>query len=214
MLKGISPVVSPELLAVLSAMGHGDEIVLADAHFPGETMGKRCLRADGLSVVTLLEGILPLFELDGYVPAPVVMMAPKAGVELGWSFFLSLTLLALIALNRSPHRDWLRLAGVMAGLCLGMLESYSTVLIPEAYKDVVAICVLLAVLFVKPTGLFGSRAAAALSPTAAYSRSTSKLKVRVSQAPATVVIASVSTVCVLSLTSSNFSRMWVPAAGE
>ena len=79
MLKGISPALSPELLAVLSAMGHGDEIVLADAHFPGETMGKRCLRADGLSVVALLEGILPLFELDNYVEAPVVMMAPKAG---------------------------------------------------------------------------------------------------------------------------------------
>ena len=79
MLKGISPVLSPELLAVLLEMGHGDEIVLADAHFPGETMGKRCLRADGVSVVALLEGILPLFELDNYVEAPVVMMAPKAG---------------------------------------------------------------------------------------------------------------------------------------
>jgi L-fucose mutarotase len=79
MLKGISPVLTPELLAVLSAMGHGDEIILADAHFPGETMGKRCLRADGVSAVALLEGILPLFELDGYVEAPVVMMAPNSG---------------------------------------------------------------------------------------------------------------------------------------
>ena len=79
MLKGISPALSPELLATLSAMGHGDEIVLADAHFPGETMGKRCIRADGVSVTALLDGILPLFELDYYVDAPVVMMAPKAG---------------------------------------------------------------------------------------------------------------------------------------
>ena len=37
MLIGISPVISPELLAILARMGHGDEIVLADAHFPGET---------------------------------------------------------------------------------------------------------------------------------------------------------------------------------
>jgi L-fucose mutarotase len=50
MLLGISPLISPELLAVLHRMGHGDEIVLADAHFPGDTFGKRVLRADGLKI--------------------------------------------------------------------------------------------------------------------------------------------------------------------
>ena len=64
MLIGISPVISPELLSILYRMGHGDEIVLADAHFPGETFGKRVLRADGLRIPTLLDGILPLFALD------------------------------------------------------------------------------------------------------------------------------------------------------
>ncbi len=53
-------------------------------------------------------------------------------------------------------------AAVVAGLFLGMLESFSIVVVPEAYKDVVSICVLLLVLFVKPSGLFGSRAAGAL----------------------------------------------------
>jgi branched-chain amino acid transport system permease protein len=53
-------------------------------------------------------------------------------------------------------------AAVMAGLILGMLESFSIIVVPEAYKDVVTICVLLTVLFAKPTGLFGSRAAGAL----------------------------------------------------
>ena len=37
MLLGISPLISPELLAILHRMGPGDEIVLADAHLPGET---------------------------------------------------------------------------------------------------------------------------------------------------------------------------------
>jgi len=60
-------------------MGHGDELVLADAHFPGESLGKRVIRADGLRVADLLEAILPLFELDTYVPHPVVMMEPVAG---------------------------------------------------------------------------------------------------------------------------------------
>lgn len=79
MLKGISPLISPELLAVLARMGHGDEIVLADAHFPGETMNERVLRADGLRIADLLDAILPLFALDAYVDDPLAMMAPVPG---------------------------------------------------------------------------------------------------------------------------------------
>jgi L-fucose mutarotase len=85
MLKGISPLLSPELLAVLCRMGHGDEIVLADAHFPGETMGRRLLRADGLQIEGLLDGILPLVELDSYDPAPLIMMAVVQGDKLDLS---------------------------------------------------------------------------------------------------------------------------------
>ncbi len=74
MLVGISPVLSPELLALLCRMGHGDEIVLADAHFPGETFNDTVLRADGIRIPDLLDGILPLFVLDEYVEQPVMMM--------------------------------------------------------------------------------------------------------------------------------------------
>lgn len=79
MLKGISPLISPELLQVLFRMGHGDEIILADAHFPGESFNSRVLRADGLRIPELLEAILPLFELDAYVAHPLVMMAAVEG---------------------------------------------------------------------------------------------------------------------------------------
>jgi len=79
MLKGISPLLSPQLLEVLARMGHGDELVLADAHFPGESLGKRVIRADGLRISDLLEAILPLLELDSYVPHPVIMMEPVSG---------------------------------------------------------------------------------------------------------------------------------------
>jgi len=82
MLKNISPLISPELLAILCRMGHGDEIVLADAHFPAETCAKRLVRADGLLISDLLDGILPLIELDQYVDAPVVMMAAVPGDKL------------------------------------------------------------------------------------------------------------------------------------
>ncbi len=81
MLKGIAPCISPELLKTLAEMGHGDEIVLADAHFPGHSMNSRVLRADGASVSELLAGILPLFELDSYAP-PLVMMAAVKGDRL------------------------------------------------------------------------------------------------------------------------------------
>ena len=79
MLTGISPLISPDLLAVLCRMGHGDELVLADAHFPAESVNRRVLRADGLAVADLLDAVLPLFALDTYVADPVVMMAPVAG---------------------------------------------------------------------------------------------------------------------------------------
>lgn len=78
MLKGISPVISPDLLKVLAEMGHGDEIILADAHFPGHTFCKHVLRADGIRIPELLEGIIPLFELDSYSP-PLIMMAAVEG---------------------------------------------------------------------------------------------------------------------------------------
>jgi len=82
MLVGISPLLSPELLGVLYRMGHGDEIVLADAHFPGETFNDRVIRADGLGVADLLDAILPLMVLDSYVDSPVMMMDAVPGDEL------------------------------------------------------------------------------------------------------------------------------------
>ena len=66
MLKGISPLISPELLKCLCEMGHGDEIVLADAHFPAMNLGPKVIRADGLDIPRLLEAILQLIPLDQY----------------------------------------------------------------------------------------------------------------------------------------------------
>ena len=74
MLKTISPLISPELLKVLAEMGHGDEIIFSDAHFPAHSMGPQVIRADGLLVSDLLQAIIPLFELDSYAP-PLVIRA-------------------------------------------------------------------------------------------------------------------------------------------
>ena len=72
---------SPDLLKVLAEMEHGDEIVVADAHFPGHTVNSRVVRADGFGVATFLAGVLPLLELDSYAP-PLAMMAAVAGDNL------------------------------------------------------------------------------------------------------------------------------------
>ncbi len=74
MLIGISPLISPELLNTLYRMGHGDEIVFADAHFPGESCNANVIRADGLSIAPLLSSVAPLLILDQYVENPLAMM--------------------------------------------------------------------------------------------------------------------------------------------
>ncbi len=78
MLKGISPIISPTLLKLLAEMGHGDELVISDAHFPAHTFNSCVLRADGIGADALLAAIIPLFELDAYAP-PVIMMEAVPG---------------------------------------------------------------------------------------------------------------------------------------
>jgi L-fucose mutarotase len=85
MLIGVAPCISAELLSVLYRMGHGDEIVLADAFFPGDSCNERVIRADGIRIPALLDGILSLMNLDSYVAAPVMMMASVPGDELDLS---------------------------------------------------------------------------------------------------------------------------------
>lgn len=74
MLKGLNPLLSPELLFTLAQMGHGDEIVLADANFPAVALAKRLVRADGHGVPAILEAVLSIFPLDSFVPAPAFVM--------------------------------------------------------------------------------------------------------------------------------------------
>ena len=66
MLRNIPKNISPELMKTLLEMGHGDEIVFADANFPAHSVGKRIIHADGDTVVTLLQSILPFFPLDTF----------------------------------------------------------------------------------------------------------------------------------------------------
>lgn len=81
MLKNIPKILSPEMLKVLCEMGHSDRIVIADANFPSESMGKNAivLRADGHSATDILDAILTVFPLDTYVDSPVCLMQVMPG---------------------------------------------------------------------------------------------------------------------------------------
>jgi len=79
MLKGIPPILSPDLLAVLCEMGHGDEIVIGDGNFPAESQGIPVVRCDGHGVPEVLKAILLLFPLDTFVEQPVAMMEVVKG---------------------------------------------------------------------------------------------------------------------------------------
>lgn len=79
MLKGISPILSPELLKVLCEMGHTDELTIGDGNFPGHTYGKKVIRMDGHGVPEILDAILQVFPLDTYVDKPVTLMSVVKG---------------------------------------------------------------------------------------------------------------------------------------
>lgn len=74
MLRFIDPVLSPELLAILRQMGHGDEIAIVDANFPSVTMGQRVVRADGVTATHLTDAILKLMPLDDFVEETAFVM--------------------------------------------------------------------------------------------------------------------------------------------
>lgn len=67
MLKGITPLLGPELLAILRAMGHGDEIAIVDANYPAEAHARRLVRMDGHDAPMILDAVLSLMPLDGAV---------------------------------------------------------------------------------------------------------------------------------------------------
>lgn len=79
MLKGIPPILPPDLMKILMEMGHGDEIVIADGNFPAASHAQRLVRCDGHPVPPLLDAILQLLPLDTFVKHPVSLMTVVRG---------------------------------------------------------------------------------------------------------------------------------------
>lgn len=76
MLKGIDPLISPELLKALAEMGHGDELVLADANFTAASLGrgKPVLVLPGIGMLAACRAVLSLLPLDAMVRRPCAYM--------------------------------------------------------------------------------------------------------------------------------------------
>ena len=142
MLKNIPKILSPELLKVLCEMGHSDRIVIADANFPAESMGKNAIviRADGHNATDLLDAILTVFPLDTYVDSPVMLMQVMAGDNVEtpiWDEYKEIvakhddrgadgcvTTMVLILLNLSVHvQDFVEFS-VMQAMPKALLRSF------------------------------------------------------------------------------------------
>lgn len=74
MLKRIPKILSPDLVKILMEMGHGDEILLADANYPSASSAQKLVRADGHVLPEILDAILELFPLDLMGDIPVTLM--------------------------------------------------------------------------------------------------------------------------------------------
>ena len=74
MLKNIPPLLGPDLLGILRAMGHGDEIAIVDANYPADSAGPVLVRLDGISATDVLDAVLTLMPLDGFVDQAAICM--------------------------------------------------------------------------------------------------------------------------------------------
>ena len=75
MLRNIPPILSPDILHSLRAMGHGDVLAIVDANFPAYSVNcTRVHRLDGIPATEVLEAVLTLMPLDTFIPDPAYVM--------------------------------------------------------------------------------------------------------------------------------------------
>jgi L-fucose mutarotase len=79
MLKLLDPILNADVLYVLKSMGHGDELVIADANFPSDSVARQTVtgelvRMDAVTAARAIRAILTLMPLDSFVDAPVLRM--------------------------------------------------------------------------------------------------------------------------------------------
>jgi L-fucose mutarotase len=108
MLKGLDPLLSPELLSTLRGMGHGDEIAIVDGNYPGVEHGRRLIRLDGHGLIAVLDAVLSVLPIDDFVPESIFRSTVKTDAEK-----LDPVHEELIAIcaKHEPHRQVIPLVG-------------------------------------------------------------------------------------------------------
>jgi L-fucose mutarotase len=76
MLKGVHPLIGPQLLATLARMGHGDLLLVVDRNYPAYAAAVPVHRIDGVGAVAAIEAILTLLPIDDFIDAPMLRMGP------------------------------------------------------------------------------------------------------------------------------------------
>jgi L-fucose mutarotase len=107
MLKGIDPLISPPLMGALMNMGHGDEIVFADANFPAASHAQRLVHCNGHPLVEVLRSALTLMPLDYAVDFSAILMAPPESAKLTPEIWADFT--ALLATQQDGGKPFLKL---------------------------------------------------------------------------------------------------------
>ena len=77
MLIGLDPLLTPELLHILRAMGHGDEIAIVDGNYPGVEHARRLIRLDGHHLIPVLNAVLSVLPIDDFVPQAIFRATVK-----------------------------------------------------------------------------------------------------------------------------------------
>ncbi|MDO1604932.1 RbsD/FucU domain-containing protein [Lactobacillus sp. YT155] len=124
MLNKIPKVLSPEIVKFLMEMGHGDEVLICDANYPAKTNGNIVLRADGVSSVELLKGVLEVLPLDGYSDYQGILMevvpgdppAPEVWKEYEETIVKSFPNAKIKKIERQKFYDYSK-------TCLGIIQS-------------------------------------------------------------------------------------------
>ena len=82
MLTGIHPILHGELLAALDRLGHGDELVVADANFPAHRLGATVIELPGLTAASIVQAIRTVVPADRHEGASVLLMTAEGGEQL------------------------------------------------------------------------------------------------------------------------------------
>ena len=136
MLKGIHPLLTPDLLHALAEMGHGDTLAIVDANFPATRVGRRVIPVRGASAPEVLDAVLTLFPLDNDESPPACTMEvvgdPDAVPEPVADFAAVLTGHALgdCEIGRLPRQDFYeRTRQAFAVVATGEIRPYGNILL-------------------------------------------------------------------------------------